>query len=76
MKYMIGLSIVFAFMIISGLIAGQDALAYTDSPTKDKKQIMSGVFLVGFVAIYGGAIYLHKTSETKKVTSIHYLKYN
>jgi hypothetical protein len=30
---------------------------------------MSGVFLVGFIGIYGGAIYLHKTSEIKKVST-------
>jgi hypothetical protein len=67
MKYMIGFGIVFAFMIISGLVAGQDVLAYTEPPTKDAKQFMSGVFLAGFIGIYGGAIYLHKTSEIKKV---------
>lgn len=61
------LGMIFAFMIISGLVAGQDAFAYTDTPTKETKQLMSGVFLVGFIGIYGGAIYLHKTSEMKKV---------
>jgi hypothetical protein len=67
MKYMMMLGMIFAFMIISGLVAGQDAFAYTDTPTKETKQLMSGVFLVGFIGIYGGAIYLHKTSEMKKV---------
>ena len=75
MKYMIWFGVIFAFMIISGLVAGQDALAYSDPPTKDKKQFVSGVFLVGFVGIYSGAIYLHKASEMKKV-SIQSEKYN
>jgi hypothetical protein len=67
MKYMMGFGILFTFMIIAGLVVGQDAFAYTDTPTKETKQFMSGMFLVGFVGIYGGAIYLHKTSELKKV---------
>ena len=75
MKYMIWFGVIFTFMIISGSIAGQDALAYSDPPTKDKKQFMSGVFLVGFVGIYGGAIYLHKASDMKKI-SIQSEKYN
>jgi hypothetical protein len=76
MKYVIGFGILFAFMVVSGLITSQDALAYTNPPVKDTKQFMSGVFLVGFIGIYGGTIYLHKTSEMKKVTSIQSLKRN
>ena len=30
MKYMIWFGVIFAFMIISGLVAGQDALAYSE----------------------------------------------
>ena len=71
MKYIVGFGIIFAFMVITGLLGGQNALAYTEPPTKDEKQFVSGVFLVGFVGIYGGAIYLHKISETKKVTSVY-----
>lgn len=57
------IGIVFVLLIFSGFIVGQDAFAFSDPPTKDEKQLMSAVFLTGFVGIYGGIIYLRKSSQ-------------
>ena len=59
------IGIVLALIVISGLFAGQEAFAFSDPPTKDEKQFMSALFLAGFVGIYGGVIYLRKSSEIK-----------
>ena len=66
MKYSTCFGILFTFMIISGLIASQNAMALSEEPTKENKQVVSGIFLIGFVGMYGGVIYMHKASETKK----------
>ena len=60
---MIRIGILLAFVVISGFIVGQEAFAFSDPPTKDEKQFMSALFLAGFVGIYGGVIYLRKSSE-------------
>ena len=59
------IGIVLALIVISGFFAGQEAFAFSDPPTKDEKQFMSALFLAGFVGIYGGVIYLRKSSEIK-----------
>ena len=59
------IGILLAFVVISGFIAGQEAFAFTEPPSKDEKQFMSAVFLTGFVVIYAGIIYARKSSEIK-----------
>lgn len=59
------IGILLAIVVLSGLVAGQEAFAFSEPPTKDEKQFMSAVFLTGFVGIYGGVIYLRKASEIK-----------
>ena len=54
-----------ALVVISGFMTGQEAFAFSEPPTKDEKQFMSALFLAGFVGIYGGVIYLRKSSEIK-----------
>ena len=65
-----GIGIIFALIITSGFISSQEVYGYLEPATKEDKQFMSGVFLVGFVVIYGGIIYLRKTS------TIEYIKNN
>ena len=60
-----GISILVALTIVSGIVLSQEAFADSDPPTKDEKQFMAGLYLVGFVGIYGGVIYLHKSMEIK-----------
>ena len=60
-----GISILVALAIVSGIVLSQEAFADSDPPTKDEKQFMSGLYLVGFVVIYGGVIYLRKSMEIK-----------
>jgi len=60
-----GISILVALAIVSGIVLCQEAFADSDPPTKDEKQFMAGLYLVGFVGIYGGVIYLHKSTEIK-----------
>jgi hypothetical protein len=62
-----GIGVVVALIIISGFISGQEVFGYNEPGTKDDKQFMSGVFLIGFVAIYGGIIYMGKSSEIKSI---------
>ena len=57
------IGILLALVVISGFFAGQEAFAFSESPTKDEKQFMSAVFLTGFVGIYAIVIYLRKSSE-------------
>ena len=59
------IGILLVMVVISGFILGQEAFAYSEPPTKDEKQFMSAIFLTGFVGIYGGVIYLRKSSEIK-----------
>ena len=59
------IGILLAIVVLSGFFAGQEAFAFSEPPTKDEKQFMSAVFLTGFVGIYGGVIYLRKSSEIK-----------
>ncbi len=59
------IGILLAFVVISGFIAGEEAFAFSEPPTKDEKQFMSALFLAGFVGIYAGVIYLRKSSEIK-----------
>jgi len=61
------IGILLALVIISGFIAGQEAFAYSESPTKDEKQFMSAVFLTGFVGIYAGIIYARKSSQIEVI---------
>ena len=58
-----GLGIVMALVIISGFVAGQEVFGYVEPGTKEDKEFMSGIFLVGFVIIYGGVIYLRKSTQ-------------
>ena len=60
-----GIGILIALAIVSGIILTQEAFADSDPPTKDEKQFMSALFLVGFVGVYGGVIYLRKSREIK-----------
>ena len=62
-----GIGVVVALIIISGFISGQEVFGYNEPGTKENKQFMSGVFLIGFVAIYGGIIYMGKSSEIKSI---------
>ena len=59
------IGILLAFVIISGFIAGQEAYAFSEPPTKTEKQFMSALFLTGFVGIYAGIIYARKSTEIK-----------
>jgi hypothetical protein len=51
--------------VISGFVAGQEAFAFSEPPTKGEKQLMSILFLAGFVVIYTGIIYVRKSSQIK-----------
>lgn len=62
-----GIGVVLALVIFSGFISGQEVFGFSDPGTKDEKQVMSGVFLIGFVAVYGGIIYMTKSSEIKSI---------
>ena len=62
---MIRIGILLALVVISGFVAGQEAFAFSDPPTKDEKQFMSAMFLAGFVGIYAGIIYVRKSTEIK-----------
>ena len=64
-----GIGIVLALIIFSGFISGQEVFGYVDPGTKEDKEFMSGVFLIGFVVIYGGIIYLRKSSEIETIQS-------
>ena len=57
------IGIILALVVILGFITAQEAYAFSEPPTKEEKQFMSAVFLAGFVGIYGGVIYLRKSSE-------------
>jgi hypothetical protein len=57
------IGILLALVVVSGIIAGEEAFAFSEPPTKDEKQFMSAVFLTGFVGIYAIVIYLRKSSE-------------
>lgn len=57
------IGILLAIVVVSGFIAGEEAFAFSEPPTKDEKQFMSAVFLTGFVGIYAIVIYLRKSSE-------------
>jgi len=59
------IGILLALVIISGFVAGQEAFAFSDPPTKIEKQFMSILFLAGFVGIYTGIIYVSKSSQIK-----------
>ena len=59
------IGILVAIIVISGFIAGQEAFAFSEPPTKDEKQFMSAVFLAGFVGIYAVIIYVRKSTEIK-----------
>ena len=63
-----GIAILVALAIVSVIVISQEAFADSDPPTKDEKQFMSGIFLLGFVGIYGGVIYLHKSREIKSMS--------
>ena len=62
------IGVLFAMIVISGFIAGQEAFAFSEPPTKDEKQMMSAMFLAGFVGIYAGIIYVRKSTEIKVKT--------
>lgn len=62
------IGILLAIVVISGFIAGQEAFAFSEPPTKDEKQMMSAIFLAGFVGIYTGIIYVRKSTEIKVKT--------
>lgn len=67
MIYMKGLGVILALVIISGFISGQQVFGFSDPGTKEDKEFMSGVFLIGFVVIYGGIIYLRKSSQIETI---------
>jgi hypothetical protein len=57
------IGILLTLVVVSGFIAGEEAFAFSEPPTKDEKQFRSAVFLTGFVGIYAIVIYLRKSSE-------------
>jgi len=57
--------VLLAIVVISVFVAGQEAFAFSEPPTKDEKQFMSILFLAGFVGIYTGIIYVRKSSQIK-----------
>ncbi len=59
------IGVLLALVVISGFVAGQEAFAFSEPPTKDEKQYMSILFLAGFVGIYTGIIYVRKSSQIK-----------
>ncbi len=59
------IGLLLAIVVISGFVAGQEAFAFSEPPTKDEKQFMSILFLAGFVGIYTGIIYVGKSSQIK-----------
>jgi hypothetical protein len=61
------IGILLAIIVISGVIAGQEAFAFSEPPTKNEKQYMSAVFLTGFVGIYAGIIYARKSTEIQVI---------
>ncbi len=61
-----GISILIVLVMVSGIVLSQEVFAEDELPTKDEKQFASGLYLVGFVGIYGGVIYLHKSIEIKE----------
>jgi len=62
-----GIGLVLALVIFSGFISGQEVFGLTDPGTKEDKEFMSGVFLIGFVVIYSGIIYLRKSSQVETI---------
>ena len=59
------IGILLAIVVISGFVAGQEAFAFSEPPTKADKQFMSILFLVGFVGVYTGIIYVRKSTQIK-----------
>ena len=59
------IGVLLALVVISGFVAGQEAFAFSEPPTKDEKQFMSILFLAGFVVVYTGIIYVRKSSQIK-----------
>ncbi len=59
------IGLLLAIVVISGFVAGQEAFAFSEPPTKGEKQLMSILFLAGFVVIYTGIIYVRKSSQIK-----------
>ncbi len=59
------IGVLLALVVISGFVAGQEAFAFSEPPTKNEKQFMSILFLAGFVGIYTGIIYVGKSSQIK-----------
>ena len=62
-----GIGVVLALIIVSGFISGQEVFGYVEPGTKEDKEFMSGIFLIGFVVIYGGIIYMRKSSQNKSI---------
>ena len=62
-----GIGVVLALIIVSGFFSGQEVFGYVEPGTKEDKEFMSGIFLIGFVVIYGGIIYMRKSSEIKSI---------
>ncbi len=62
-----GIAVVLTLVIFSGFISGQEVFGFNEPGTKEDKEFMSGVFLIGFVVIYSGVIYLHKSSEIENI---------
>ena len=62
-----GFGIVMALIIISGCVSGQEVFGFVEPGTKEDKNFMSSIFLVGFVVIYGGIIYLRKSSQIETI---------
>lgn len=60
-----GIFVILALVMVSGIVLGQEVFADIEGPTKDEKQFVSGLYLVGFVGIYGGVIYYRKSMEIK-----------
>ncbi len=59
------IGVLLAIVVISGFVAGQEAFAFSEPPTKDEKQFMLILFLAGLVGIYTGIIYVRKSSQIK-----------
>lgn len=67
MRYdMKGIGIIIMLILVSGVIMDFNAFAFSESPNKDEKQFVTALYLVGFVGIYGGVIYLNKSQEKNK----------
>jgi len=63
------LTVVLGMVLFFSFVASQEVYSDIEDPTKEQKQYVAALFLVGFVGVFGLFIYLRKSHHSNNLSN-------